>query len=419
MSARDATVTDFDTDFGGLYRATPRVVHRLPAAFPSALLGSGRPLTLRGSGHSCAGQTVTDGELLVTYAPDTATWEIRDLGNGLFEVPAGASWHGLERYLNRRGRAFPVLPNYLHMSVGGTVSVGGAGSESIRSGWQVDHVERIQLIDGTGSSRWCSEAEQAELFRFALGGLGAVGLIDRVVVRTVEHPPRMHEHRTDHASLGALADHTVRVANAGDVDSFWGMARHGRIRSVTGWHGSGRGRSCDGENCADIIVSPSSEADPHMARQPAGRGRMWADYVVPVEQCPSMVETIAAQLHHAPFDDPATMVYVLVVRRPPDAVPFAFAPVLPAPVSVGVGLYATVDRDPVAVAEARKVFSALQRRCCELGGRPYLYGVSDIDDAKALGVYRGDLDRLAHIRASLRLDHVNAHLPIVRASGRT
>lgn len=146
---------------------------------------------------------------------------------------------------------------------------------------------------------------------------------------------------------------------------------------------------------------------------------MWADYVVPVDHCVSMVETVAAQLDRAPFDGPATRVYILVVRRPADAVPFAFAPVLPAPVSVGVGLYATVDRAPDAVADARKTFRDLQRRCCELGGRPYLYGVADLDDAKATGLYGDDLNRLAELRSSLRLEHVNAQLPIVRAAGRT
>jgi hypothetical protein len=68
----------------------------MPSAFPSALLGSGRPMTLRGAGHSCDGQTVTDGELLVTYAPDTAAAQIRELHAGLIEVPAGVSWYGLD-----------------------------------------------------------------------------------------------------------------------------------------------------------------------------------------------------------------------------------------------------------------------------------------------------------------------------------
>ncbi|PSR67272.1 hypothetical protein C8258_16800 [Nocardia sp. MDA0666] len=420
MSAAEVSAAEFDTDFGGLHRATPRAVHRLPSAFPSALLGSGRPLTLRGSGHSCAGQTVTGDELLVTYAPESATREIRDLGEGLFEVPAGASWHGLERYLNRRGRAFPVLPDHLHMSVGGTLSVGGAGSGSIRSGWQIDHVERIQLIDGTGRHRWCSRTDHEELFRFALGGLGTVGLIERVVLRTVEHEPRLHEHRTDHASLGALAEHTIQVADRGDVDFYSGLAGRGRIRSTIVWRSAGPALPCEGEDCTVVAQSPVGQNDSHAAWTPlVDRARMWADYVVPVDRCVSMVETVAAQLDRAPFDSPATRVYILVIRRRADAVPFAFAPVLPAPVSVGVGLYATVERDPDAVADVRKAFRDLQRRCCELGGRPYLYGVADLDDAKAAGLYGDDLNRLAELRSALRLERVNAQLPIVLAAGRT
>ncbi|AHH15892.1 putative FAD/FMN-containing dehydrogenase [Nocardia nova SH22a] len=418
MTAHEPAPAEFETDFGGLHRATPTAVHRMPAAFPAALLGSGRRLTLRGSGHSCAGQTVTDGELLVTYSPDTAVREIRDLGEGLFEVPAGASWYGVERYLNKRGRAFPVLPNYLHMSVGGTLSVGGAGAGSVRWGWQGDQVERIQLVDGIGASRWCSRTEDSELFRFALGGMGTIGLIERAMVRTVEHEPRIHLHRNDHPTLRALAEHTARVAQDGDADSYWGMARYGRIGSVTGWRGPGR--SCAGEDCADVIESLPSRTDPHGAREPrAGRVRMWADWVVPAEHAVPMIESVAAQFDRVPFDDPGTMLYVLVLRRPTTAVPFAFAPVVPGPVSVAVGLYATVDSDPDVTSAVREAVRDLQRRCGEWGGRPYLYGVGDFDHVQAAGLYLGDLDRLAELRAELRLEHVNAHLPLIRAAGKS
>ncbi|MEV5651641.1 FAD-binding protein [Nocardia sp. NPDC052254] len=420
MSSREDSHSEFDTDFGGRYRATPSIVHRLPAAFPSALLGSGRPLTLRGSGHSCAGQTVTDGELLVTYSPDTAIEQIRDLGEGLFEVPAGASWHGVEQYLNRRGRALPVLPNHLHMSVGGTLSVGGAGAGSVRLGLQVDQVERIQLIDGIGASRWCSRTEHAELFRFALGGLGTVGLIERVVLRTMAHERRTHLHRAEHPTLAALAADIEQVARTGDADCYWAMAQSGRIWSVTGWWGAqGPGR-CDDTDCTVAIDLPMQGSHPGKAdsRRPNDPVNMWADYVVPVEHCAPMLAAVAGPRDRPLIGNSATVLYALIIRRSPDAVPFAFAPVGPAPVSVGIGIYARVEPDPKTVAETGEIFENLLRRCVELGGRPYLYGVGELDHSDALRLYGGDLDRLAELRASLRLEHVNTHLPLVRLSGR-
>ncbi|MBF6451378.1 FAD-binding protein [Nocardia elegans] len=386
----------------------------MPAAFPAALLGSGRPLTLRGSGHSCDGQTVSEAELLVTYEPDTAARQLRDLGDGLFEVPAGMSWYGLERHLNGRGRAIPVLPNYLHMSVGGTLSVGGVGVDSVRHGMQIDHVERIQLIDGMGISRWCSRTDNPELFRFALGGLGTVGLIERVVLRTVGYRSRTHLHRVEHASLAELADHAERVAQRDDVDVYWAEMRRGRISATVGWHSERT--DCASGNC-EITSDLTFAGHPVSAKTPpADRVRLWADYVVPAGQFSSMLAAVEGIGHRSLLDDPLTMVYVLIIRRPIDAPAFAFGPVGAAPVSIGVGLYASVERTPAAIDATRSALRECFQHCCESGGRPYLYGVTELDAATAERLYGDDVDRLGHLRSSHRLHHVNSHVPLARVA---
>ncbi|MGY2122504.1 FAD-binding protein [Nocardia gipuzkoensis] len=389
----------------------------MPAAFPAALLGSGRSLTLRGAGHSCDGQTVTDGELLVTYAPDTAAPQVRDLGDGLVEVPAGMSWYGLERYLNRRGRAVPVLPNYLHLSVGGTLSVGGAGISSVRYGMQVDHVERIQLVDGTGTSRWCSRTAHPELFRFALGGLGMVGLIERAVLRTVPYLRYTHVHRAHHATLAELVEHTERIAQRDDVDIYCAFLRRGMLGSTTGWAG-GDVKRCADENCAISRDLPLiGHSDTAQTSDTSGdQVRLWTDYVVPAGRLAEMAAAVEALLHRPPLNRVRTELYILIVRRPPDATSFAFTPTSTAPLSIGLGVYTWVDRAPATTAAIRDEFRNLMDRCCELGGRPYLYGVHDLDDSLAERLYGTDLDRLARLRDWHRLEHVNAHLPLVRTA---
>lgn len=421
MSSREAPIDEFTTDFGGLRSAVPQAVHRMPAAFPSALLGSGRPLALRGAGHSCDGQTVTDSELLVTYAPETAAWQVRDLGDGLIEVPAGMSWYGLERYLNRHGRAVPVLPNYLHMSIGGTLSVGGAGIDSVRYGMQVDHVERIQLIDGTGTSRWCSHTDHPELFRFALGGLGTVGLIERAVLRTVSNCRDAHVHHADHATLAELAEHTEQIAQRDDVDIYCASLRHGRVSSTTGWRGNGLQR-CRDEHCAimsDVPFVGEYHNDEMATTRFSDKVRLWTDYVMPAGGFAPMLAAVEALLHRAPLNGVHPMLYILIVRRPPDAPSFAFTPVGTAPVSIGLGVYTLIDRDPAVISATRLEFRNLLERCCELGGRPYLYGVNDLSDSLAERLYGTDLDQLALLRSAHQLEHVNAHLPLARAAVRT
>ncbi|MFI5534882.1 FAD-binding protein [Nocardia sp. NPDC051900] len=389
----------------------------MPSAFPSALLGSGRPLTLRGAGHSCDGQTVTDGELLVTYAPDTADRQVRDLGESLIEVPAGISWHGLERHLNRRGRTAPVLPNYLRMSVGGTLSVGGAGVDSVRYGMQVDHVERIQLIDGTGSSRWCSRTDHPELFRFALGGLGMAGLIERAVLRTVPHHRYIHVHHARHAALAELADYTEQIAQRDDVDIYRASLRRGRLASITGWR-TNKPTRCDVGKCVTLPNLPllgDGDVAERASRSP-DQAQLWTDYLVPAGRFARMLAAVETLLHRDPLNRVHMMLYILILRRPPDAIPFAFTPVRTDPVSIGLGVYTSFSNDPATEVAIRDVFRDLLDHCCKLDGRPYLYGANDFDDLLARQLYGADLDRLAELRSRYRLEHVNAHLPLVRAA---
>ncbi|WP_174184087.1 FAD-binding protein [Nocardia barduliensis] len=389
----------------------------MPSAFPSALLGSGRPLTLRGTGHSCDGQTVTEKDLLVTFAPDAAAQQVRDLGHGLIETPAGMSWYVLERYLNRLGSAFPVLPDYLHLSVGGTLSVGGVGIDSVRYGMQVDHVERIQLIDGTGTSRWCSRTDHPELFRFALGGLGTVGLIERAVLRTAPYHRHTHLHHTRHDTLTDLIEHTERTAQRDDIDVYYASIRPGILHTATGWRGSASKR-CGEEGC-EIVSDLSLRGNYGAARSvapPPGHVRLCTDYFVPAGQLAPMIAALDALRHLAPMDRAPTISWILIVRRPPDAISFPFTPVGTAPVSIGVGLCSSVHRGPGAITAARTAFRGLLERCLELGGRPYLYGVNDLDPALTERLYGFELSQLAQLRSACRLEHVNAHLPLVQAA---
>ncbi|MCY0929867.1 hypothetical protein OTB20_27485 [Streptomyces sp. H27-H1] len=63
-----------------------------------------------------------------------------------------------------------------------------------------------QLIDGTGRSLRCSDRENSELFRYALGGLGQVGFIKKVVLRTVPYQPVTRAARVEHTGLADLTE---------------------------------------------------------------------------------------------------------------------------------------------------------------------------------------------------------------------
>lgn len=91
------------------------------------------------------------------------------------EVEAGMLWSTLLQTTLAHGLTPPVLPDYLHLSIGGVLSVGGIGGTSYRYGAVVDHVLEMQVVTGAGKLETCSPTHQRELFENVLAGLGQCG----------------------------------------------------------------------------------------------------------------------------------------------------------------------------------------------------------------------------------------------------
>ncbi|MGG7568918.1 FAD-binding oxidoreductase [Streptomyces sirii] len=411
------------TDFGGVRHGRPDTVLVTGSgsgeaqALMTSLGRRGAPVTLRGAGHSCDGQTVTDGTLLEHYRPDEpARAHVVDREDGLIEVPAWLSWHQLERELNDRGRAIPVLTDYLHLSVGGTLSVGGMGLNSVEHGLQTDQVAAVRLVDGYGTPRWCSLTDHPELLRFALGGLGSLGLIDRVILHTVPYQRYAHLHRTKHASFADLTRFALSVtAEKGEskpVQHYNAYVSGDQLHSEYGWFQAEAPAHCGQPGCTVVEDLPFAlhnrrrdwiAAFPHHLR-------MWTDYVLPPEQFGEFAETVDALRSQSPLASHLKAMYVLIIRRPADAVPFAFAPTQHRK-ALGVGLYIMADkRDPTAIGSIRRTLRRLLTTCCDLGGRPYLYGVNPLTPELLKRLYGADLDRLRILRSTYGLHHINARV---------
>lgn len=142
----------------------------------------GLTVAMRGQGHSTYGQAqarggvVIDSRTLATIhrvTPDRAV------------VDAGVQWLDLVKATLAEGRTPPVNTDYLGLSVGGTLSVGGIGGASSHHGMQVDNVLALEVVTGRGNLVRCSPTENGDLFRSVLGGLGQFGIIVRAVVRLV------------------------------------------------------------------------------------------------------------------------------------------------------------------------------------------------------------------------------------------
>ncbi|GHE92794.1 hypothetical protein GCM10017786_26850 [Amycolatopsis deserti] len=217
---------DASVDFGHLVRRRPSAVVRPRSTGEVAdvvrnAAANGVPVAARGRGHSAYGQALTDGVVV-----DTSTLAaVHDVGDDRIVVDAGAGWDAVLAAAWERGRTPPVLTDYLGLSVGGTLSVGGIGGTSFRHGLQTDTVLALEVVTGDGVVRTCGPGD--ELFAAVLGGLGQCGIITRATLRLVRAPTHVRRFELDYDTVAAAALDQVRFISEGRFDFVQGQVRLG------------------------------------------------------------------------------------------------------------------------------------------------------------------------------------------------
>src|ERR1044072_3406007 len=136
-----------------------------------------------GSGHSFNEGVVAD-ITLVSLDDYTGIVNIDDV-NLRMTVRAGTRVRDVVRLLlKERGWAFKALPSHDAQSIAGILStdVHGTGRDW---GFVSEAVVGLRVIDAEGNIRDCVPGD--DLFRAAIGGVGAAGVISQVTVQAVEH----------------------------------------------------------------------------------------------------------------------------------------------------------------------------------------------------------------------------------------
>ncbi len=135
-----------------------------------------------GSGHSFTAIALTDGRLvkLDRYQEVVHT----DAATGRVTVQAGIKLHRLNEELDRRGLAMPNLGDIDRQSISGAIATSTHGTARELGGIARD-VVGMRLITGDGSIVDCSADENADIFKAARVGLGALGVVSTVTLQTV------------------------------------------------------------------------------------------------------------------------------------------------------------------------------------------------------------------------------------------
>jgi len=171
----------------------------------------GLKVAARGQGHSTYGRAmIEDGVVLDMNTIST----IHHVQSDRIVVDAGATWSAVLNATLAHGLTPPVLTNYLELSVGGTLAVGGIGGTTFRHGMQTDNVLELDVVTGDGRELTCSANSNPDLFDAVRAGLGQCGVVTRATLRLVQAPERVRRYHLFYPDLRTLtADQRIVLAD--------------------------------------------------------------------------------------------------------------------------------------------------------------------------------------------------------------
>src|SRR5918997_2618849 len=154
----------------------------------AALVKDPKSVRAFGQGHSFNTGCVSEGTLVSLDDYSGLLW--KDPERGRLAVKGGTRMRDVVKLLFDEGLAFRALPSHDAQSIAGILSTdvhgtgnvfGAAGKEW---GFVSQSVVSLKLIDGIGDVHKCGPSD--ELFKAAVGGIGAVGIISEVAVEGVK-----------------------------------------------------------------------------------------------------------------------------------------------------------------------------------------------------------------------------------------
>lgn len=215
-------------DWGHIIHRTPRAV-LLPASIDDIRkavkfcrkhdikIG---PMSMVGNSHSTFGQSQAECGLVIDMSGLSTIHEINAHDA---VVDSGVRWFELLQATLPLGKSPPVLTDYIDLSIGGTLSVGGIGGQTPRHGLQVDNVTALWVVTGEGRLRECSATHHADLFNSVRGGLGQFAIIVRARVKLIAVPPLARRYSAVYADVESLIADQITLMNEGRFDYVEGL----------------------------------------------------------------------------------------------------------------------------------------------------------------------------------------------------
>jgi len=178
------------------------------------------PVSARGRGHSTRGQATAPGGVVIDMASlAVAAGRHHRLAvsvDGRY-IDAGGEqlWVDVLHAALAHGLTPRSWTDYLHLTVGGTLSNAGISGQAFRHGPQISNVLELDVVTGTGDMVTCSKHKDADLFDAVLGGLGQFGIITRARIPLAPAPARARWVRLLYTAAADLTADQERLIDDG------------------------------------------------------------------------------------------------------------------------------------------------------------------------------------------------------------
>ncbi|CAM8916970.1 unnamed protein product [Rhodiola kirilowii] len=188
-------------DFGNRYKFLPlAVLHPKSVSDIASMIhhiwqmGPNSELTVaaRGHGHSLHGQAQAHRGVVINMKTlKDRKMQIHGGRSPYVDVSGGELWINILHECLKYGLAPKSWTDYLHLTVGGTLSNAGISGQAFRHGPQISNVQQLEVITGNGEAVMCSEKQNSNLFYSVLGGLGQFGIITRAQISLEPAPTKV------------------------------------------------------------------------------------------------------------------------------------------------------------------------------------------------------------------------------------
>jgi len=411
---------EFSTDFGKAIHKEPTfiVVPKDEADVISTLQIANDmqiPVSLRGAGHSCFGQTLSSGGIVLARSASKPDIQVN---NKLVSVSGHCLWIDLEKQLNRRNLTSPVLTDYLGLSVGGTLSVGGFGLRSFEYGSQVDNITEFELILPTGKKVTCSKKQNPDLFSYSLCGLGQLGQVHSATFNVIDYKKYTVVYYLFSKTIDEFFDACRIFLNDPiqyKIDHFSGYRAGEGVVLEIGTSFKTREKQDYSQlqkfmNSNFKYYRKNEISDYHLyihqtrekwVNKHGASYHLWEDYVFDIDGLKEFLyQTVLSDKYKKTTISPA--LYFLASKGANSGdFPLAPMPSISSDLQfgLGVGFYYMVD---IGNKEDRDiVIDQLQEnrdKCISLGGRPYLYGCHYLGEKEKTTLYGKDYEKLKMLK---------------------